>query len=136
MKIVPDNTLYAKAVHFIGTRKNLTEDKLEGLEEIVMDSTKAEAIFEAGKMSMGEGERERDDAIPTSVLMATFTIRVHLSGRQQSALITPHWKELHRRALTVLAATPTPSFMQFCCTVGEKSSFLHTKVLVRVATFT
>lgn len=31
----------------------MTEDKLEDLEEIVMDSTKVQAIFEAAKMSMG-----------------------------------------------------------------------------------
>lgn len=42
-----------KVVKFIGSRKNLTEDKLEDLEEIVMDSTKVQAIFEASKMSMG-----------------------------------------------------------------------------------
>ena len=38
---------------FIGSRKDLTDDKLDGLEELVMDSTKAEAIFDAAKMSMG-----------------------------------------------------------------------------------
>lgn len=40
-------------VKFIGSRKNLTEDKLEELEELVMDSTKVQAIYEAAKMSMG-----------------------------------------------------------------------------------
>ena len=45
-------------VNFIGSRKNLTEDKLEGLEEIVMDSTKVEAIYEAAKMSMGREQKE------------------------------------------------------------------------------
>ena len=40
-------------VRFIGSRKNLTEDKLDPLEEIVMDSTKVEAIFEAARVSMG-----------------------------------------------------------------------------------
>ncbi len=39
---------------FIGSRKDLTEEKLEGLEELVMDTTKAEAIFEAARVSMGE----------------------------------------------------------------------------------
>ena len=41
-------------MRFIGSRKNLTEDKLDELEEMVMDSTKAQAIVEAAKMSMGE----------------------------------------------------------------------------------
>ena len=41
-------------VRFIGSRKDLTEDKLDDLEEIVMDSTKCQAIFEAARMSMGK----------------------------------------------------------------------------------
>ena len=32
----------------------MTEDKLEGLEELVMDTVKAQAIFEAARVSMGE----------------------------------------------------------------------------------
>ena len=39
---------------FIGSRKDLTEDKLEEIEELVMDTTKAQAIFEAARVSMGE----------------------------------------------------------------------------------
>jgi hypothetical protein len=42
-----------QVVKFIGSRKDLTEEKLDELEEMVMDSTKAEAIFDAAKMSMG-----------------------------------------------------------------------------------
>ena len=37
----------------IKNRKDLTADKLEALEAIVMDSAKAQAIIDAGKMSMG-----------------------------------------------------------------------------------
>ena len=39
---------------FIGSRKDLTEDKMEELEELVLDSTKAQAIFEAARVSMGK----------------------------------------------------------------------------------
>ncbi|XP_005187804.2 nucleolar protein 56 [Musca domestica] len=53
VKIVPDNYIYAKAAKFIKDRKTLTQDKLEELEEIVMDSAKAQAIIDAAKMSMG-----------------------------------------------------------------------------------
>lgn len=53
VKIVPDNYMFAKAAKFIKDRKDLTQDKLEGLEEIVMDSAKAQGIIDAGKMSMG-----------------------------------------------------------------------------------
>lgn len=53
VKIIPENYMYAKAAQFIKDRKSLTDDKLEELEEIVMDSSKAQAIIDAAKMSMG-----------------------------------------------------------------------------------
>ena len=54
VKIVGDNYMYAKVAKFIKSRKDLTEDKLEALEEIVMDEGKAKAIYEASKSSMGQ----------------------------------------------------------------------------------
>jgi RNA processing factor Prp31 len=54
VKIITDNYLYAKVVQFIGNRKEFTEDSLEQLEELVMDSGKAQAILEASRSSMGE----------------------------------------------------------------------------------
>lgn len=53
VKIVPENYLYAKVAQFIKNRKELSEESLEGLEEIVMDSSKAQAILDASRMSMG-----------------------------------------------------------------------------------
>merc|ERR1719350_1704657 len=54
IKIVPENALYAKVVKLIKNRKEISQDsKLEELEEIVMDSAKAQAILDASKMSMG-----------------------------------------------------------------------------------
>merc|ERR1719370_2050852 len=53
IKIVPENALYAKCVKEIKDRKNLTADKLEALENIVMDSGKAQAIIDASRSSMG-----------------------------------------------------------------------------------
>lgn len=53
VKLVPDNFTYAKTVYFIGNRKELSAEKLEGLEEVVMDSAKAQAILEAARVSMG-----------------------------------------------------------------------------------
>jgi len=52
-KIVTENYKYAKVAQFIKDRKNLTDDKLEELEEILMDSAAAQAIIDASKMSMG-----------------------------------------------------------------------------------
>lgn len=54
-KIVTDNYMYAKVAKYVKSRKDLTEDMLEGLEEIVLDSSKAQAIMEASRMSMGKG---------------------------------------------------------------------------------
>ena len=53
-KIVTDNYMYAKVAKYVKSRKDLTEDMLEGLEEIVMDFSKAQAILEASRMSMGK----------------------------------------------------------------------------------
>ncbi|XP_053991642.1 nucleolar protein 56 [Hylaeus anthracinus] len=53
VKIVPENYMYAKVAQLIKNRKELTEEKLEALEEVVMDSVKAQAIIDASKSSMG-----------------------------------------------------------------------------------
>ena len=50
--------MYAKTAQFIKSRKDLTEDKIEGLEEIVMDSSKANAIYAAAKSSMGRSFKQ------------------------------------------------------------------------------
>uniref|UniRef100_A0A8B9C686 Nucleolar protein 56 n=1 Tax=Anser brachyrhynchus TaxID=132585 RepID=A0A8B9C686_9AVES len=53
IKIVSENYTYCRLAKFIGNRKELSEESLEGLEEIVMDSAKAQAILEASRSSMG-----------------------------------------------------------------------------------
>ncbi|NWV01448.1 NOP56 protein, partial [Upupa epops] len=53
IKIVPENATYCRLAKFIGNRKELSEESLEALEEIVMDSAKAQAILEASRSSMG-----------------------------------------------------------------------------------
>ena len=53
VKIVPDNYMYARVVYYIKNRKELSEEKLEQLEEIVGDSAKAQAILDASRSSMG-----------------------------------------------------------------------------------
>jgi nucleolar protein 56 len=60
VKIVPDNYLYAKVSHYIKDRKNLSDESIPHLEEILMDSGKATAIIEASKMSMGMDISEID----------------------------------------------------------------------------
>ena len=54
MKIVNDNYMYARLANLIGDRTKLTSDMEEAIEEIVMDSAKVKAIFDASKSSMGK----------------------------------------------------------------------------------
>ena len=53
MKLVSDNYTYARVAQYIGNRKQLTEDRLEGLEKILLDSEKTRAIYDASRSSMG-----------------------------------------------------------------------------------
>ncbi|XP_040275385.1 nucleolar protein 56 isoform X2 [Bufo bufo] len=53
IKIVPDNYTYCRMAKYIGNRKELSEEKLEAMEEIVMDSAKAQAVLDASRSSMG-----------------------------------------------------------------------------------
>ncbi|XP_062991910.1 nucleolar protein 56 [Elgaria multicarinata webbii] len=53
IKIVSDNYTYCRLAKLIGNRKELSEESLEGLEEVVMDGAKAQAILEASRSSMG-----------------------------------------------------------------------------------
>uniref|UniRef100_A0A8C5Q2G9 Nucleolar protein 56 n=1 Tax=Leptobrachium leishanense TaxID=445787 RepID=A0A8C5Q2G9_9ANUR len=53
VKIVADNYTYCRMAKYIGNRKELSEDKLEEMEEIVMDSAKAQAVLDASRSSMG-----------------------------------------------------------------------------------
>ncbi|XP_011504958.1 PREDICTED: nucleolar protein 56 [Ceratosolen solmsi marchali] len=53
VKLVPDNYMYARIVQFIKNRKELNDEKFDGLEEIVMDGIRAQAIIDASKSSMG-----------------------------------------------------------------------------------
>ncbi|GKD17133.1 nucleolar protein 56-like protein [Tanacetum coccineum] len=55
VKIVNDNYLYAKTAQYIGDKAELSEDKLEGLIEILGDEDKAKEVIEAAKASMGQG---------------------------------------------------------------------------------
>ncbi|NXE03162.1 NOP56 protein, partial [Chaetorhynchus papuensis] len=70
IKIVPENSMYCRVAKFIGNRRELSEESLEGLEEIVMDSAKAQAILEASRSSMGEGGSEGLGGGPGHVVSA------------------------------------------------------------------
>ncbi|XP_030046778.1 nucleolar protein 56 isoform X2 [Microcaecilia unicolor] len=53
IKIVSDNYTYCRMAKYIGNRKELNEEKLEGMEEILMDGGKAQAVLDASRSSMG-----------------------------------------------------------------------------------
>ncbi|XP_059477448.1 nucleolar protein 56 [Neocloeon triangulifer] len=53
VKIVPDNYMYARVAQYIKNRKELSEENLPGLEELVQDESKAQAILGAARSSMG-----------------------------------------------------------------------------------
>ncbi|KAG3262956.1 nucleolar protein 56 isoform X1 [Ictidomys tridecemlineatus] len=53
VKIINDNATYCRLAQFIGNRKELSEEKLEKLEELTMDGAKAKAILDASRSSMG-----------------------------------------------------------------------------------
>lgn len=54
IKIVFDNSMYCRLARLIGNRKELSEESLESLEEVVMDAAKAQTILEASRSSMGQ----------------------------------------------------------------------------------
>ncbi|KAM9799110.1 nucleolar protein 56 [Syngnathus typhle] len=53
VRIVPDNSLYCRLAQLIGNRKELTDESVASLEEVVMDNAKAQAILDASRSSMG-----------------------------------------------------------------------------------
>lgn len=50
---MPENYTYSQVAQYLKNRKDFDESKLEGLEEIVMDSSKAQSILDASRASMG-----------------------------------------------------------------------------------
>jgi len=53
IKVVPDNYTFARCAQFIKNRKELTDESVPLLEEIVMDNAKAQTILDASRSSMG-----------------------------------------------------------------------------------
>ncbi|CAL8104100.1 unnamed protein product [Orchesella dallaii] len=83
VKIVPDNYLYAKVVHYIKDRKQLNEEMLDELEEIIGDGGKAKAILDASRSSMGMDISEID-----LVNIETFATRVIKLAEYRKGLLS------------------------------------------------
>jgi len=122
IKIVPENALYAKVVKLIKNRKELTQDMLEQLEAILMDSARAQAVIDASKSSMGMDISPVDllniDMFASRVIGLT-DYRKELSSYLQNkmALVAPNLATLigdtvgarlisHAGSLTNLAKAP------------------------------
>lgn len=59
-KIVNDNTIFAKLVHFVENRDGITDERKDEITDIVLDEEKASQIIEAAKTSMGTDMNETD----------------------------------------------------------------------------
>lgn len=60
-RLVPDNLLFARAAQFVGNKGTLTEDKLDGLTELLEgDATLAKNVLDAARTSMGTELNELD----------------------------------------------------------------------------
>ena len=84
VRIVSDNNQYARVISYIGDKATLTEDKLEGLAEILDDNdTLARNVLDAARASMGT------DISPIDHLnIANFATRViHLFAYRKSLQI-------------------------------------------------
>lgn len=90
VKVIPDNALYAKVAHFIKNRKELSDESLEGLEEIVMDSAKSQAILDASRSSMGM------DISPIDLInIERFAVRVIALSDYRKSLHTYLQDKMH-----------------------------------------
>jgi len=52
-RIVNDNNIFAKLVHSLEKRDNITDEMKERITDIVLDDEKAQQIIDAAKISMG-----------------------------------------------------------------------------------
>merc|ERR1711934_363050 len=123
IKIVPENALYAKVVKLIKNRKEISQDAhFEKLERILMDSSRAQAVIDASKSSMGMDISPIDllniDMFASRVIGIT-EYRKELSTylRSKMSVVAPNLAELigdtvgarlisHAGSLTNLAKCP------------------------------
>ena len=71
IRIVSDNLTYAKLIIVIGNKKTLTDEKLHDIAAVIgEDGEKAQAIIDAGKVSMGQDITDADLEIVTGFAKA------------------------------------------------------------------
>lgn len=111
VKVVPDNFTYCRLAQLIGNRKELSEESLERLEEVVMDAGKAQAILDASRSSMGQnhtclvfGTMKR----PFLAHPGPSSSSVPNTGGQSSSLINLRWRKHPLAADPVGRNNPLP----------------------------
>ncbi|KAK9722083.1 Nucleolar protein 56 [Basidiobolus ranarum] len=121
-KIVNDNAQFAKIAKFVKNKSTLTEESLEGLEEITGDADKAKQILDAARSSMGTDISEFDllniENFATRVVsLANYRKELHDYLNSKMSHIAPNLSELigevvgarlisHAGSLTNLAKYP------------------------------
>jgi len=122
VKSVSDNYVFARLVKVIGDRSTFTRDKLPEVEEVTMDSEKAEEIFEISKASMGTDISPLDllniSMFATRVIrLAEYRLQLQEYLKSRMGSIAPNLSELigehvgarlisHAGSLTNLAKYP------------------------------
>lgn len=122
VKIVVDNYEYARVAQFVKRRSSLTDESVEKLEEILMDSGKAQLVLDASRHSMGMDVSEIDllniDSFATRVVsLSEYRKQLHTYLVEKMGMVAPNLATLigeqvgarlisHAGSLTNLAKYP------------------------------
>lgn len=122
VKIVTDNHTYARVAQFVKRRSSLTDESVEKLEEILMDSALAQQVLDASRHSMGMEVSEIDllniDSFATRVVsLGNYRKSLHEYLVKKMGLVAPNLATLigeqvgarlisHAGSLTNLAKYP------------------------------
>jgi nucleolar protein 56 len=99
VKSVADNETYTRVCYFIGNKDNLTDESIEGLEEIVKDGEVAQRILDSSRNSVGNDLTEVDELSLKSFceyLVSHFDFKNSLQGfmREKMENVAPNFTAL------------------------------------------
>ena len=136
VKIVPDNYIFAKCVKVIMNRKELTDDAVAQLEEVIMDSAKAKAVIDASKTSMGmdisqvdlmniemfanrvvalaEYRKELSKYLQVIYLVFAHKVRINVVSGALLGISNDGFKNVYTYSHTFLSAHVSPKLLRFC----------------------
>eukprot|EP00908_Phaeocystis_cordata_P023410 Transcript_5838.p1 GENE.Transcript_5838~~Transcript_5838.p1 ORF type:complete len:562 (-),score=362.78 Transcript_5838:50-1633(-) len=122
VKIISDNYMYARLVRLIKKRESLSPEKLEEIEAVTMDATKAQEVLDASRHSMGMDISEIDllniHAFAERVIkLAEYRVKLQDYLHNKMGLVAPNLQSLigdavaarlisHAGSLTNLAKYP------------------------------